>query len=230
MAALKRLRAALPTRCLLPAAYRPLPSARCLLPAAIGMLLLSACGNDPVPKPRGYFRIDLPPDSTLTFTGNCPFSAEIPTYSLMMKGVGNGNGGSSTCWTDLVFPGLRGEVHMTWRAIHGDLPELINDAHEFKAKHEVLATRIRTEEIRRDSARVFGTLFAVDGNVASPMVFYLTDSTDNFLYGALYFDVRPNADSLAPVTGRIRKDIARFAHTLRWQYPAGAVQHVQQRH
>ncbi len=53
--------------------------------------------------------------------------------------------------------------------------------------------------------------------MASPFVFYLTDSTDNFLYGALYFDVRPNADSLAPVTERIRADMHHLATTLRWQ-------------
>lgn len=203
---------------------------RALLPTACCLLLLASCTNDPVPKPRGYFRIDLPPDSTVAFTGHCPFSAEVPVYARMVKGVGTGEVNSHTCWTDMVFPGQRGAVHMTWRQVRGDLPELIHDAHEFKAKHEVLATRIRTEEIRRDSARVFGTLFAVDGNVASPMVFYLTDSASNFLYGALYFDVRPNADSLAPVTDRIRKDISRFAHTLRWQDAAGAVQHIEKGH
>ena len=68
----------------------------------------------------------------------------------------------------------------------------------------------------RPDARVFGTRFLVEGDVASPCVFYLTDSTDNFLYGALYFDAPPNADSLAPVTERLRADIDRFAATLRW--------------
>lgn len=131
------------------------------------------------------------------------------------------------CWSNLVFPGQRAVVNMTWRQIKGDLPELIEDAHAFKAKHEQMATRIKTEEVLRDSARVFGTLFSVDGNVASPMVFYLTDSSSNFLYGALYFDVRPNADSLAPVTERIRADIQRFAKSLHWQNTTGTVQHAQ---
>ncbi len=192
--------------------------------------LLSGCANDPVPKPRGYFRIDLPVDSCRTMASNCPFSAEVPIYAGLMKGATSTVANGTACWSDLLFPGQHAAVHITWRHIMGDLPELINDAHEFKAKHEVLATRIRTVEVKRDSARVFGTLFAVDGNVASPMVFYLTDSTTNFLYGALYFDVRPNADSLAPVTDRIRKDIIRFAHTLRWQNAPGAVQHVKQGH
>jgi gliding motility-associated lipoprotein GldD len=182
-----------------------------------------------VPKPRGYFRIDLPPDSARNVTARCPFSADVPVYAVLAQHRPEDNGADGACRTNLIFPDQHGAVHMTWRRIQGDLPELIHDAHEFKAKHEVMATRIRTEEIRRPDARVFGTIFDVDGNVASPMVFYLTDSTANFLYGALYFDVRPNADSLAPVTDRIRSDIRRFARSLRWQDPAGAVQHVEQR-
>jgi gliding motility-associated lipoprotein GldD len=202
------------------------------LPAALGFVFLivlaSGCSDDAIPKPRGYFRIDLPVDSTNTVASNCPFTAEVPVYAHLMKGAGTGDGDGTVCWTDLLFPGQRAAVHMTWRSVHGDLPELINDAHEFKAKHESMATRIRAEEVLRDSARVFGTIFDVDGNVASPMVFYLTDSTSNFLYGALYFDVRPNSDSLAPVTERIRADIRRFAHTLHWGGQAGVVKDVQQ--
>ena len=112
---------------------------------------------------------------------------------------------------------------MTWRQVHGDLPELIEDAHAFKAKHEQMATRIKTDEVLRDSARVFGSLFSVDGNVASPMVFYLTDSTSNFLYGALYFDVRPNADSLAPVTEREPVEPLRFAQFVGLVFAAAGV-------
>ena len=203
-----------------------------VLTAALGLALLSTlstgCSDDAVPKPRGYFRIDLPADSSTSFDSHCPFTAEVPVYARMLKGAGTGEDDGKVCWTDMVFPDQRAAVHMTWRNIQGDLPELINDAHEFKAKHEAMATRIKSEEVLRDSARVFGTLFDVDGNVASPMVFYLTDSISNFLYGALYFDVRPNSDSLAPVTDRIRADIRRFANTLRWSGQAGAVEDIQQ--
>jgi gliding motility-associated lipoprotein GldD len=101
--------------------------------------------------------------------------------------------------------------------VHGDLGRLVRDAHDLKATHEPKATRIANEHVVRDSARVFGTLFDLEGDVASPMIFYLTDSTDHFLYGALYFNARPNADSLAPVTDRLRKDLRHFVGTLAWE-------------
>lgn len=192
---------------------RTLHAARCLLPAAAASFLLTACSEDPTPKPRGWPRLDLPEKSYRDWSPECPFSAHIPVYSEPHPR----NDEQQPCWFDLRFPGQRATVHLTYRAINGDLNRLINDALDFKSKHQAKAARIRSNHVLRDSVRVFGTLFDVEGDVASPFVFYLTDSTANFLYGALYFDTRPNADSLAPVTARLREDMRELAGTLRWE-------------
>ncbi len=175
-------------------------------------LLFTACADDPLPKPKGWLRLDLPEQHYENWEGDAPFVAEVPAYAVLVPR--NATGGAK--WFDMRFAKQRATVHMTWSAVNGDLPQLIEDAHTFKKQHEAKASRIGSERLLRDSARVFGTLFDVEGDVASPMVFYLTDSTNNFLYGALYFDVRPNADSLAPVTERLRADVRHFAATLRW--------------
>jgi len=178
------------------------------------MLLVASCSEDPTPKPRGWFRIDLPEQTYGAWGNDSTFSTEVPTYARMVERPSHGE----ARWFDLRFKEQRATVHMTWSPVNGHMAELIDDAHAFKSKHEAMAAKISSERVLRDSARVFGTLFDVEGNVASPMVFYLTDSTDNFLYGALYFDTRPNADSLAPVTDRIRQDIRHMAATLRWHF------------
>lgn len=179
----------------------------------IPLLLVTACSEDPTPKPRGWFRIDLPEQAYAPWGNDSTFSLEVPTYARMVERVSKGD----ARWFDLRFAKQRATVHLTWSPVNGRMEQLIDDAHTFKAKHEAVAAKISSERVLRDSARVFGTLFDVEGDVASPMVFYLTDSTDNFLYGALYFDSRPNADSLAPVTERIRQDIRHMAATLRWR-------------
>lgn len=176
-------------------------------------LLLMGCGEDPIPKPRGYFRIDLPEPRFSAWSDTGVMYLEIPDAARIAKRTRKGE----ERWYDLRYSQLRGTVHLTWSPVNGELPRLIEDAHVFKRTHQTKAARIDSERVLRPDARVFGTLFKVEGDVASPFVFYLTDSTDNFLYGALYFDVPPNADSLAPVTGRIRADMAHLAATLRWQ-------------
>lgn len=193
-------------------ASRSWPLACCLL------LSLAACTEDPVPKPRGYPRLDLPEQTYAAWSGTCPFAAEVPPYALMLDKPGTTQAMADTaCFVTMRFPGQRASVFLTCRRIQGDLRQLIEDAHAFKDKHEAMAARIRSERVDHDSARVFGTMFDVEGNVASPMVFYLTDSTTRFLYGSLYFDARPNADSLEPVTTRIREDLRHFARTLKWR-------------
>jgi gliding motility-associated lipoprotein GldD len=182
-----------------------------------GLLLFAAvmvsCGDPPIPKPRGYFRIDLPAQAYTNWEPPCPFSAELPVYAAT---VPSGQG-DRPCWWNLTFPGQRAIVHLTYLPVENNLQTLIEEAHGFKERHESRALRIRNERILNDSARVFGTLFDVEGDVAAPMVFYLTDSTHHFLYGSLYFSARPNADSLAPVTERLRADLRHMAATLRWR-------------
>ncbi len=176
-------------------------------------VLLAACGSDPVPRPRGYFRIDLPEQRFTPWAPDCPFEAEIPVYA---RAVGSARS-DQPCWWNLTFPGQKAIVHLTYSEVHGDLFDLIQEAHGYKAKHEAKADRIRSERVLRDSTRVFGNVFDLEGDVASPLVFYLTDSTSHFLYGSLYFSARPNADSLAPVTERLRADMRHFIATLRWK-------------
>lgn len=191
----------------------PLPlSLSLLLPLPLLLpLLLTSCNEDPVPKERAYFRIDLPEQKFTAWEGEC-FNAELPDYSKMTA-----HKSGERCWQDWNFSGQRAQVFLTYKTVSNDLERLINDAHDFKSKHQSKAVRIKSDRVLRDSSRVFGTVFTVDGDVASPMVFYLTDSTSRFLYGSLYFNARPNADSLAPVTERLRSDIAHFTQTLEWR-------------
>lgn len=177
------------------------------------LLLLGSCRPEPVPKPKGYLRIDLPEQTHVPWQQAGLMSAELPSYARMVERKRS----SEMRWFDLRFPGQRATVHLTWTAVNGRLTQLVEDAHTFKDQHAPMATGMHSERVLRDSVRVFGNLFEVNGDVASPMLFYLTDSTSNFLYGVLYFDTRPNADSLAPVTARIRSDIRHLAATLRWE-------------
>lgn len=182
-------------------------------PLLCALALLTACKDDPVPKPRGYFRIDLPERTYVPWNNGSGLSAEMPAAARVAERKAEGD----VRWYDVRYKGLRATVHLTWSPVNGRMEALIEDAHVFKGTHGVKARRIGHERVLRDSVRVFGTIFDVDGDVASPLVFYLTDSTDNFLYGSLYFDTRPNADSLAPVTERIRADMRHMAATLRWK-------------
>lgn len=182
----------------------------------IAAIALCACNdNNYTPRPKGYFRIDFPEKTYKKYDAECPFKFEIPTYSFLIKE-------GDDCWFDIYFPDYKATVYMTYRPVindknSSDIDTLLNDAHNFAYKHTVKADAIEENIFEKDSARVFGCLYNIKGNVASQLQFYLTDSTNHFMRGSLYFETHPNKDSLAPVVDFIRDDIEHFIESFEWK-------------
>ena len=57
----------------------------------------------------------------------------------------------------------------------------------------------------------------IAGDAASPLQFLCTDGRDRFLRGALYFELRPNADSLGPVVARLGQDVEHLLNHMVWR-------------
>lgn len=169
-----------------------------------------SCEENYTPKPRGYFRISFPEKQYQTFSNEFPYSFEYPTYSKIE--IYN----KDSCWINISFPNYNAKIHITYRKVTNNLPDLIEQSRKFSYKHTSKADEI-IEELKIDKKRkVFGTQYEIKGNVASSVQFYLTDSVKNFMRASLYFSEIPNQDSLAPVLSFIKKDINRFIETFEW--------------
>ena len=59
--------------------------------------------------------------------------------------------------------------------------------------------------------------YKVQGNAASQSQFFVTDSTEHFLTGSVYFYSRPNYDSILPAASYLQNDIRSIIETLRWK-------------
>jgi gliding motility-associated lipoprotein GldD len=178
----------------------------------------SACIDDEAPpatpKPRGYYRIDMPEKKYTVFNSDCPYEFELPWYSAMRNPQGTRN---EPCWYNLDFPGFRATVHLSYKAVHNNIDTLIDNVWELTEKHNTIASGYRDSLIKRPDANVYGLVFELSGNAASQMQFYVTDSTTHFIRGALYFMVKPNKDSLAPSLDFLKKDIYHLIETMHWK-------------
>jgi gliding motility-associated lipoprotein GldD len=179
-------------------------------------VLFTSCDEEYTPKPRGYFRIDLPENSYQTIETNCPFSFDYSTFA--KADVYNGNQ-IENCWYNINYPKLNATIHLSYTPIEnkGDLEQQLSNSRTLVYKHTVKADGIEEVPISYESKKVYGLLYNLSGNSASQMQFYLTDSTKHFLRCALYFNSSPNADSTAPVLNFISKDIDRFIETFHWK-------------
>jgi len=184
-----------------------------------GLLLalsLSACtgDNDLTPKRTGYFRISLPERNYKVYSGNCPFVFEYPQYAIVLRDSGAGH---NSFWLNLVFPKFRCNVYMSYLAVDNHLDTLTEECRKFVVEHEVKAEAINEQTVANANDKIYGKIYDIEGNAASNMQFYLTDSTTNFVRGALYFYAVPNKDSLAPVLQFVKEDINHLIQTFRWK-------------
>jgi len=177
--------------------------------------LFPACSGTDTPKPRGYFRIDLPEKQYRIFDSIYPFKAEIPVYASVMKDL---NSPGEPNWININFPLFRAKVHISYKAVHSNVFEYIEDTRALALKHIPKADAIHQSAVNYPEKQVYGGIFDIEGsNAASTYQFYLTDSTRHFIRGALYFSTTPNNDSLAPVLAFIREDINRFIQSFEWK-------------
>lgn len=180
------------------------------------LLSLIACSNnDYTPKPRGYFRIDLPDHQYRSFDTTFPFTFEYPVYTRIRT---KGPDLNKKYWFNITYPDYNGTVYFSYKTVNSNLGELINDSHEFVDKHIPKASAIDERIIADRKREVFGISWEISGSgAASPYQFILTDSTTHFLRGALYFRNKPNNDSLAPVINFVKEDMHHFMNTLKWK-------------
>ncbi len=188
-------------------------SHRLLFPLLFLLLLSGACSDKPIPKPRGYFRIAFPEKSYQTIEPGYPYIFEIPGYARM---VPDSSPAAEPWWANVSFPDYKAEIHLSYKRVADNLWAFTEESRRMAYDHAVKASSIEERNFINHEARVFGTLYYIRGNAASPLQFYLTDSTRHFLRGSLYVRATPNIDSLRPVIGFLEADALRLIESLEW--------------
>jgi gliding motility-associated lipoprotein GldD len=182
---------------------------------AVAIILVVSCGDNYFPKPRGYFRIDFPQKKYRTFDTIFPYSFEYPVYT---KIVPDNSTLAEPYWINIIYPSFHAQLHISYKVIKGDLKNYLEDSRTLVNKHIPKASSISQREYADPVNKVYGLVYNIKGSeAASVYQFYLTDSTRNFLRGALYFDLVPNNDSLSPVIDFLKADIEHMISTFRWK-------------
>jgi gliding motility-associated lipoprotein GldD len=181
----------------------------------VGFFLLTSCSDDKtIPKPPTYLRLDLPDHEYLHFSDNCPYSFDVSNI-FKVRGVRSEDG--ATCHKDIDLGPLNGTIHFSYIEMNESLSEYVNFAINKVDEHKVKALAIEDTNFIRPSSKVYGTFFELQGDVASPFQFYLTDSTKRFVSGVVYLNATPRYDSLKPSLDYLKKDLYRMIETFEWK-------------
>lgn len=185
------------------------------------LILFCFCGcrETIVPKPKGYFRIDLPEKKYVSLKEGeldpgIPIAFEYPVYGTIPA---TNDPDAEPGFFNIEFPAYKAAIYFTYRDINNDLASLIEQTYTMNVKNHVIKAEAIDEQIINNSqSKVYGILYDLKGNTATAVQFYVTDSVKHYLRGSLYFESEPNADSLSPVIDFFREDIIHLIGTLKW--------------
>ncbi len=201
--------------------------------------LICSCNSTYTSKKRGYYKIDLPAQHQYQKfeKEGFPYSFEYPVYgAIIQDSTYFDSTPENPYWINIDFPQYGGRIFLSYKQIGGktvmkvkgadgrykdsvavnEFDRMVTDAFKLTSKNDVVSTSIKETPVNTPN-NVSGMFFKVGGNAATSMQFFLSDTTKNFLRGALYFNTTPNSDSIKPVQDFLQIDIEHMINTFKWK-------------
>ncbi|MEZ7876679.1 MAG: gliding motility lipoprotein GldD [Polaribacter sp.] len=174
------------------------------------LIIFFGCKKDLLPKPKAYLSLTYPEKTYEDLKLNRPYSFKVSKMATIINEKNN--------WLSIKYPKLKASIDITYRPLKNNIRELLTEAEKLVFKHTAKADRIIPQDFINKEKRVFGSIYEITGNAASQIQFHVTDSTNNFIKGSLYFYAKPNYDSILPAVNYIKEDILHLIETLKWQH------------
>lgn len=179
--------------------------------------LYFSCGNDPVPKPKAFLRLEYPKQDYIPIQSGLPFTFEKNIFATDVSDL-TVSRDKKSIGVNITYPALKGTIYLTYKeVINNNIEPYLIDAQNITQKHSQKADEITEQPYMNEEHRVFGMFYEVGGNAASQSQFYVTDSIKHFVTGSLYFYAKPNYDSILPAAHYLKKDIQHIMETIRWK-------------
>ncbi len=180
---------------------------------------LSCVNQDYKPKPNAKLRLEYAKAQYVNANLDLPFDFDknVLAENVLLKTLSSV---TESYGINLEYPALKGTIFLTYKAIKNNknnLQDFLRDAQKLTLEHVRKADEMPKYPFEDNQRKVYGVLSEVKGNVASPVQFYITDSTNHFLTGSLYFKAKPNYDSILPAANYLQKDIERIMESIQWR-------------
>jgi len=155
-------------------------------------------------------RLDYPKAEYKTIDPECPFSFETNEIATLIK--------KKNCNINIHYPNMKATLYLTYREVKSNnLDSLLRDAQKLAYDHTIKANSIPEQPFVNPDKKVDGMFYMINGNAVTQAEFYATDSINHFLNGALYFEAKPNFDSIYPAVIYLREDIRKLMETITWE-------------
>lgn len=172
---------------------------------------LTSCGTkESQPKPQALLALQFPvPEYNKLQREDCGYSFDINNYARVLS--------KSDCSMKIEYPFMKATVYMDYAPVQDNLRDLLIDGQKLSFSHNRMADVIDDKIFINPDKSVYGMMYSIEGNAASNVQFYLTDSIKNFVTASLYFDRAPNYDSIYPAVDYIKLDMRKMMESMDWK-------------
>ena len=177
--------------------------------SAFATLLLASCGGDALPKPKSELSLSYPKPLYTFTTSDCDYNFDLNSLGNLRY--------KDNCSAIIDYPTLNGSVFLTYRPVNNNINALLNDAQKLTYEHVRKADGIIEEKYVNQEQGAYGMFYDIKGDAASQSQFYITDSTTHFLTGSIYFNTKPNYDSIYPAAMYLKNDIRHLMESITWK-------------
>lgn len=171
---------------------------------------------DYLPKPTGFNRLDLPPHAYQALKEDHPYTFEYSKAAIVQKDTFKN---AEPHWIVLFYPALNTRIQFTYKPVNNDpkrLQSMMGDAAKLAFHHDKKAYSIKDGVLITKSGKK-AVVFELEGEVPSHYQFFVTDTTKNYLRGAVYLMTATQNDSLRPVIDYMKVDCRHILETLKWK-------------
>lgn len=171
-----------------------------------------SCKDEVLPKPKAFLDLEFPKAEYIISDLDCPYTFEYNSIAKIVNPKG-----SNPCWINIKYPKLNASIFITYQKVNNNLDSLLMDSQKLPLQHTIKADYIEGDIYVNPEHNTYGMFYSIDGDAASQAQFYVTDSVKHFMTGSLYFNQKPNFDSIMPAASYIKSDMKRFMESLKWR-------------
>ena len=183
----------------------------------ICIIFILGCDNYLMPKQSAFLRLDYSnPQYEQINNNSFPFLFETNN---ILSNISEINISNESIDFILKYDELNGQVNFQYKNVDSKeaLDTYILDLKKTIETHSIMANTVRIRDYVLEENDIYGRIFDLSGNVASPYQFYLTDNKNSIISGFVYFNIKPNYDSILPAINYIENDMINLIESFSWK-------------
>ena len=171
-----------------------------------------SCIDSNLPKQSAFLRIEFKePFYSIHEEIDTPFNFYYNSNSTDLDQIGNNQ-------FQFDYRDLKLSLNLSFYNIKTsqDFEKKVRDFSVILDTHTKKSNGVILREYDNNNRRIFGKLYEIKGDVASPIQFYLTDSISNFISGSVNLKFKSNYDSIYPSIQYVKNDILVLFESINW--------------